>query len=329
MDSTLNIGSLNLSRPVIVLAPMEDVTDSSFRRICKKFGADLVYTEFISADGLLREGEKSLDKLRFSDEERPIGIQIFGNNAASMIAATKIVSSANPDLIDINWGCPVKKVAGKGSGSGILDDIPKMIAITQAIVKATNLPVTVKTRLGYDETSKPIVEIAERLQDIGVAAITIHGRTRSQLYSGEADWTLIGKVKENPRIKIPIIGNGDVINAPIAKAMLERHHVDGIMIGRAAIGNPWIFCEVKSFLDSGILPPPPSIDERMRVLMEHLKMAIEIKGERRAILEMRKHYNGYFKALPNFKKIRSHLMTLNYYNQIEDFLQKILHSSLT
>ncbi|HNQ60319.1 MAG TPA: tRNA dihydrouridine synthase DusB [Bacteroidales bacterium] len=325
----MKIGSLEISYPFIALAPMEDITDTSFRRICKKLGADMVYTEFISSQGLTREGEKSLEKLKFSEEERPIGIQIFGNETTSMVEAAKIATTVQPDLIDINWGCPVKKVAGKGSGSGILNDIPKMISITQAVVKATHLPVTAKTRVGYDESNKPIVEITERLQDAGVAGITIHGRTRSQLFSGEADWTLIGKVKENPRIKIPIIGNGDIVSAHFAKTMLERYHVDGIMIGRAAIGNPWIFDEVKTFLNSEILLPPPNINERINVLIEHLQIAIQIKGERRAILEMRKHYSGYFKGMPNFKKIRTQLMTFNYFHEIDDFLQNVMQAGLT
>ena len=325
----MKIGSLEISYPFIALAPMEDITDTSFRRICKKLGADMVYTEFISSQGLTREGEKSLEKLKFSEEERPIGIQIFGNETTSMVEAAKIATMVQPDLIDINWGCPVKKVAGKGSGSGILNDIPKMISITQAVVKATHLPVTAKTRVGYDESNKPIVEITERLQDAGVAGITIHGRTRSQLFSGEADWTLIGKVKENPRIKIPIIGNGDIVSAHFAKTMLERYHVDGIMIGRAAIGNPWIFDEVKTFLNSEILLPPPNINERINVLIEHLQIAIQIKGERRAILEMRKHYSGYFKGMPNFKKIRTQLMTFNYFHEIDDFLQNVMQAGLT
>ncbi|HOU35517.1 MAG: tRNA dihydrouridine synthase DusB [Bacteroidales bacterium] len=327
--SFMKIGSLEISYPFIALAPMEDITDTSFRRICKKLGADMVYTEFISSQGLTREGEKSLEKLKFSEEERPIGIQIFGNETTSMVEAAKIATTVQPDLIDINWGCPVKKVAGKGSGSGILNDIPKMISITQAVVKATHLPVTAKTRVGYDESNKPIVEITERLQDAGVAGITIHGRTRSQLFSGEADWTLIGKVKENPRIKIPIIGNGDIVSAHFAKTMLERYHVDGIMIGRAAIGNPWIFDEVKTFLNSEILLPPPNINERINVLIEHLQIAIQIKGERRAILEMRKHYSGYFKGMPNFKKIRTQLMTFNYFHEIDDFLQNVMQAGLT
>ena len=325
----MKIGSLEISYPFIALAPMEDITDTSFRRICKKLGADMVYTEFISSQGLTSEGEKSLEKLKFSEEERPIGIQIFGNETTSMVEAAKIATTVQPDLIDINWGCPVKKVAGKGSGSGILNDIPKMISITQAVVKATHLPVTAKTRVGYDESNKPIVEITERLQDAGVAGITIHGRTRSQLFSGEADWTLIGKVKENPRIKIPIIGNGDIVSAHFAKTMLERYHVDGIMIGRAAIGNPWIFDEVKTFLNSEILLPPPNINERINVLIEHLQIAIQIKGERRAILEMRKHYSGYFKGMPNFKKIRTQLMTFNYFHEIDDFLQNVMQAGLT
>ncbi len=325
----MKIGSLEISYPFIALAPMEDITDTSFRRICKKLGADMVYTEFISSQGLTKKKKKSLEKLKFSEEERPIGIQIFGNETTSMVEAAKIATTVQPDLIDINWGCPVKKVAGKGSGSGILNDIPKMISITQAVVKATHLPVTAKTRVGYDESNKPIVEITERLQDAGVAGITIHGRTRSQLFSGEADWTLIGKVKENPRIKIPIIGNGDIVSAHFAKTMLERYHVDGIMIGRAAIGNPWIFDEVKTFLNSEILLPPPNINERINVLIEHLQIAIQIKGERRAILEMRKHYSGYFKGMPNFKKIRTQLMTFNYFHEIDDFLQNVMQAGLT
>lgn len=320
----MKIGGLELPDRAVLLAPLEDITDLSYRLICRKMGADMVFTEFISSDGLVRDAEKSINKMRLYEEERPVGIQIFGSDLHQMVAAAQMAEEARPDTIDINWGCPVRKVVVKGAGSGILKDIPKMIAITAAVVKAVKIPVTVKTRLGYDETSKPIVEVAERLQDVGIAAITIHGRTRSQMYSGVADWTLIGAVKANPRMKIPVIGNGDIDSPQKAKAMFDQYGVDGIMIGRAAIGNPWIFSSVKAYLNQGILLPPPELPERINTCLQHLRKAVEIKGEKRAILEMRKFYTGYFKGIPHFKQVRMELMQMTTLGEIENRLKKLL-----
>ncbi|MEW6136101.1 MAG: tRNA dihydrouridine synthase DusB [Bacteroidota bacterium] len=320
----MNLGSLKLPNRAVLLAPLEDITDLSYRLICRTMGADMVFTEFISSDGLVRDADKSIKKMRIYEEERPVGIQIFGSDLQQMVMAAQMAEEAAPDTIDINWGCPVRKVVSKGAGSGILKDIPKMIAITAAVVKAVKLPVTVKTRLGYDESDKPIVEVAERLQDVGIAAITIHGRTRAQMYSGKADWTLIGKVKANPRMKIPVIGNGDIDSPQKALEMFERYGVDGIMIGRAAIGNPWIFTAVKSFLQTGTLISPPSLNERIKVCLEHLDKAVEIKGEKRAILEMRKFYSGYFKGIPHFKTIRMEIMQLTSLIEIRNRLQQLM-----
>lgn len=320
----MKIGNLQLPDRAVLLAPLEDITDLSYRLICRKMGADMVFTEFISSDGLVRDAEKSINKMRLYEEERPVGIQIFGNDLHQMVAAAQMAEEARPDTIDINWGCPVRKVVVKGAGSGILKDIPKMIAITAAVVKAVKIPVTVKTRLGYDETNKPIVEVAERLQDVGIAAITIHGRTRSQMYSGVADWTLIGAVKANPRMKIPVIGNGDIDSPQKAKAMFDQYGVDGIMIGRAAIGNPWIFTSVKAYLNQGILLPPPEISERINICLQQLRKAVETKGERKAILEMRKFYTGYFKGIPHFKQVRMELMQMTTPEEIENRLKKLL-----
>lgn len=319
----LNIGSLLLPEFPVFLAPLEDITDPPYRAVCKRMGADMVYTEFISSDGLIRDASKSLRKLDINPGERPVGIQIFGNDREAMVRAAQIAEEACPDVIDINWGCPVKKVAMKGAGSGILRNIPDMISITEAVVKATRLPVTVKTRLGWDETSKPIVEIAERLQDVGIAAITIHGRTRSQLYSGQADWTLIGEVKNNQRMKIPVIGNGD-INSP-AKALeaFSKYGVDGIMIGRAAIGNPWIFAEITSLVRHNITLPTPTLRERVEICREHLSEEIKWKGERQALNEMRKFYSGYFSSLPGIKPFRTELVTAPTAEQVFSILQKI------
>ncbi|MEJ5303774.1 MAG: tRNA dihydrouridine synthase DusB [Bacteroidales bacterium] len=320
----MNLGSLKLPNRAVLLAPLEDITDLSYRLICRKMGADMVFTEFISSDGLVRDADKSIKKMRIYEEERPVGIQIFGSDLQQMVMAAQMAEEAAPDTIDINWGCPVRKVVSKGAGSGILKDILKMIAITAAVVKAVKLPVTVKTRLGYDESDKPIVEVAERLQDVGIAAITIHGRTRAQMYSGKADWTLIGKVKANPRMKIPVIGNGDIDSPQKALEMFERYGVDGIMIGRAAIGNPWIFTAVKSFLQTGTLISPPSLNERIEVCLAHLDKAVEIKGEKRAILEMRKFYSGYFKGIPHFKTIRMEIMQLTSLIEIRNRLQQLM-----
>jgi tRNA-dihydrouridine synthase B len=305
----LKIGKLEIPGFPVLAAPMEDITDPPFRLLCKRFGADIVYTEFISSDGLIRDAAKSLQKLDFSAEERPVGIQIFGSNVESMAEATRVATAANPDLIDINFGCPVRKVAMKGGGAGLLNDIPKMIAITRAMVRSTHLPVTVKTRLGWDENHKEILDIALRLQDEGISAITIHGRTRSQMYRGNADWTLIGKVKEHPGIHIPVIGNGDVTSGPVAAEMQRRYGVDGVMIGRGMIGNPWIFREIKHYLATGVELPPPSLDEIIALCREHLKRAVEWKGERVGMFEMRSHYGQYFRGMPGVKEFRSLLVT--------------------
>jgi len=305
----LKIGSLQLPDRAIFLAPLEDITDPPFRALCKTEGADMVYTEFISSEGLIRDAGKSLKKLDINPLERPVGIQIFGNNPSSMVRAAQIATEAKPDLIDINWGCPVRKVAMKGAGSGILQNIPEMISITATVVKSTNLPVTVKTRLGWDESSKPIVDIAERLQDVGIAAITIHGRTRSQLYGGKADWILIGKVRENPHMAIPVIGNGDITTPQQVKDAFEQWGVDGIMIGRAAIGYPWLFSEIKSYLNTGALPDSPDMTARLSMCRKHLSGEIEWKGERQAINEMRKFYSGYFSSYPGIKPFRMKLIT--------------------
>ena len=307
----MKIGDIEFRKEALFLAPMEDVTDPSFRYICKRFGADMVYTEFISSDGLIRDAWKSRAKLNINDFERPVGIQIYGNQIEPMVEAARIAESANPDIIDINFGCPMKKIAGRGAGSGMMRDVPLMVEMTKQIVEAVNRPVTVKTRLGWDDDSKNIEEIALRLQDVGIAALTIHGRTRCQLYKGEADWTLIGKVKNNPLIKIPIIGNGDVDSGEKARQMFDRYGVDAVMIGRATYGRPWIFHEVRHFLDTGEVLPQPSVLERVAIAKEHLAKSIEVKGERVGVLEMRRHLSNYFKGLPNFKETRMRLVTEN------------------
>ncbi|NVN96131.1 MAG: tRNA dihydrouridine synthase DusB [Bacteroidetes bacterium] len=318
----LKIGNILIPNFPLLLAPMEDITDPPFRALCKRFGADIMITEFISSEGLIRDVSKSIQKLDFDETERPVGIQIFGHNMDAMCRATEVAEEANPDFIDINWGCPVKKVASKGAGSGILNDIPKMIQITEAIVKSTKLPVTVKTRLGWDEHSKPIVEIAERLQDIGIQAISIHGRTKAQLYHGEADWTLIGKVKNNPRMKIPVFGNGDIDSPQKAKEML-KYGTDGLMIGRACIGNPWIFRDVKYFFETGNLPSLPNIAEKVNICKEHIIKSIEWKGEKTGLAEMRKHYSGYFKNIPDFKPYRIRLVTSTALEDIFETLEEV------
>jgi tRNA-dihydrouridine synthase B len=318
----IKIGNIIIPHFPLLLAPMEDITDPPFRALCKKAGADIMITEFISSEGLIRDVIKSKEKLDFDESERPVGIQIFGHNLDSMCRATEVATSANPDFIDINWGCPVKKVASKGAGSGILNDIPKMIAISAAVVKATHLPVTVKTRLGWDEQSKPIVEIAERLQDVGIQAISIHGRTKAQLYHGEADWTLIGEVKNNPRMKIPVFGNGDIDSPEKAREML-KYGTDGLMIGRACIGNPWIFSAVHTFLNTGEMPPPPDIIEKVSICRTHILKSIAWKGEKVGIAEMRKHYSGYFKNIPDFKPYRMKLVTSTSLDEILETLKQI------
>ncbi len=291
----------------LYLAPMEGVTDVVFRAICKEFGADILISEFISSDALIREVDQSLLKMNFSEKERPFGVQIFGHNEQTLCQAAERAAEANPDFIDINWGCPVKKVVSKGAGSAILKDIPKMVRLTSAVVKSVQLPVTVKTRLGWDETDKPIVDVTEQLQDIGIQAITIHGRTRSQQYGGVADWELIGKVKANPRLHIPVIGNGDINSGERAIAYKEKYGVDAIMVGRAAIGNPWIFRDIRNAL-AGLPARQVSYEERVQLCLRHLKETALLKGERRAVLEMRLHYGGYFKAISHFKEKKIRLM---------------------
>lgn len=305
----MKIADIELGEKPLFLAPMEDVTDPSFRYMCKRFGADVVYTEFISSDGLIRDAWKSLAKLRIHEEERPVGIQIYGHLIEPMVEAARMAEAANPDIIDINFGCPMKKIAGRGAGSGMMRDVPLMVEMTRQIVAAVKKPVTVKTRLGWDENSKNIEEIALRLQDVGIAALTIHGRTRAQMYRGEADWELIGKIKNDPRIQIPIIGNGDVDSAQKAKLMFDRYGVDGVMIGRATYGRPWIFREVKHYLQTGEVLPQPSVRERVAIAKEHLQKSLEVKGERVGILELRRHLTNYFKGLPDFKQTRLKLVT--------------------
>ena len=302
---------------------MEDITDSPFRSICKRFGADLVVSEFISSEGLIRDAVKSKFKMTFDEDERPISVQIFGHDVDSMRKAAELAEKVNPDFIDLNFGCPVRKVVKKGAGAAMLKDIPKMLQMTEAVVKATRLPVTVKTRLGWDFGDQPIVGLSEQLQDLGIAAIAIHGRTAVQLYGGRADWSLIREVKENPRMKIPVFGNGDITNALVAKEKLEQTDVDGLMIGRAATGNPWIFREIRSYFETGLIPPQPSIEERLQVLREHLEKSLEYKGERRTVLEFRKFYSGYFKGLPNMKPIRMQLMKAVSLAEVEVILQKL------
>lgn len=319
----MKIDKLDLGPFPLLLAPMEDITDSSFRQICREFGADLVYTEFVSSEALIRDAWKSQHKLRFEASERPIGIQIFGNEIASMEKAAQLAAESNPEIIDINFGCPVKKVADKGAGAGLMNDVPKMVRMTDAIVRCTDLPVTVKTRLGWDDKQKNIVDIAERLQDVGIKALTIHGRTRAQMYSGKADWTLIGEVKNNPRMHIPIIGNGDIDSPQKAVEFLDRYGVDALMIGRAAVGNPWIFSNIRTFYESGQVPFPPSVTARIAICLKHLRKAVEVKGEIKGILEMRRHYASYFRSLPNFKKYRLQLLTMRSLEDIENFLLEL------
>jgi tRNA-dihydrouridine synthase B len=305
----MKLGNTILKDKPLFLAPMEDVTDPSFRYICKMFGADFMYTEFISSDGLIRDGASSVKKLDLFDYERPIGIQLYGHITESMVEAALIAQEANPDVIDINFGCPMKKIANRGAGAGMLRNIPLMIKMTEAIVNAVKIPVTVKTRLGWDDESKNIVEVAERLQDAGIAAITIHGRTRAQLYKGEADWTLIGEVKNNPRMIIPVIGNGDINSAAKARQMFDRYGVDGIMIGRATVGRPWIFREIRHYLDTGDFLPEPTVAERADLALLHMEKSFEHKEGKPAILEMRRHLSNYFKGLPDFRETRLKLLT--------------------
>ena len=305
----VEIGNVQLPDFPLLLAPMEDVSDPPFRAVCKENGCDLMYTEFISVEGLIRDADKSVQKLDIYDEERPIGIQIFGAEMDSMRQAAAIVEEAKPEILDINFGCPVKKVVCKMAGAGILQDIPKMVKLTEAIVKSTNLPVTVKTRLGWDENSMYIVEVAERLQDVGIKAISIHGRTRKQMYKGDADWTLIGEVKNNPRMFIPVFGNGDIDTPEKALEYKNRYGVDGIMIGRASIGYPWVFREMKHYFRTGQHLDPPTIQERAEVARRHLEKSIEWKGVKLGVAEMRRHYTNYFRDLPGIKPFRQRLVT--------------------
>jgi nifR3 family TIM-barrel protein len=319
----VKIGNINLGEFPLLLAPMEDVSDPPFRYVCKQNGVDMMYTEFISSEGLIRDAAKSLQKLDIFEYERPIGIQIFGSNIETMREATEIASKASPDLIDINYGCPVKNVACRGAGASLLQDIDKMVRMTKAVVEATHLPVTVKTRLGWDDNTKNVYEVAERLQDVGIKALTIHGRTRAQMYKGHADWSLIREIKRNPRIQIPIFGNGDVDSVEKAANWRLEYEIDGIMIGRAAIGYPWIFREIKHFFKTGEQLPGPTISERVDICSTHLKKSIEWKGEKTGIFEMRRHYSNYFKGIPNFKEYRMKLVALENIVDIQAVLEEI------
>ena len=320
----VKIGNINLVEFPLLLAPMEDVSDPPFRRLCKQHGADMLYSEFISSEGLIRDAIKSRQKLDIFDYERPVGIQIFGGDEEAMALSAKIVATVNPDLVDINFGCPVKKVVSKGAGAGVLKDIDLMVRLTKAVVNSTSLPVTVKTRLGWDEQSINIEEVAERLQDVGISALTIHARTRSQMYKGHSDWSYIAKVKNNQRIVIPIFGNGDIDSAEKALEYRNKYGVDGIMIGRAAIGYPWIFEEIKHYFATGQLLPPPTMADRVEAVRNHLLWSVEWKGERQGVLEMRRHYANYFKGIPNFKPYRQQLVTLD---SVEEIL-KVLNFEL-
>lgn len=320
----VKIGNIELGEFPLLLAPMEDVSDPPFRAVCKQNGADLMYTEFISSEGLIRNAIKSRMKLDIFDYERPIGIQIFGGDEESMALSAQIVDAVNPDLVDINFGCPVKKVVCKGAGAGILKDLPKMVKVTEAVVKSTNLPVTVKTRLGWDENSKNVEEVAERLQDVGIKALTVHGRTRAQMYKGDADWTLIAKIKNNPRITIPIFGNGDIDSPQKALDYKNRFGIDGIMIGRAAIGYPWIFNEVKHYFKTGEILDAPTVQDRVDVCKQHLIKSVEWKGDWVGIVEMRRHYSQYFKGLDHFKEFRTRLVMADTKEQVLETLENVV-----
>lgn len=319
----VKIGNLALGEFPLLLAPMEDVSDPPFRAVCKENGADLMYTEFISSEGLIRDAAKSVQKLDIFEYERPIGIQIFGNEIESMREAAAIAEQAGPDILDINYGCPVNKVACKGAGAGILLDIDKMVAMTAEIVKTVKIPVTVKTRLGWDHETIRIVEVVERLQDVGIQAISVHARTRKQMYKGEADWTYLAKIKENPRIHIPLFGNGDIDTPERALDYRNRFGVDGMMIGRAAIGYPWIFNEIKHFFETGEKLPAPDLDERIRIAKKHLDFSVKWKGEKLGILEMRRHYTNYFRGMPNFKPYRTQMVTADTYDEVNSLLNQV------
>lgn len=320
----VKIGNIALGEFPLLLAPMEDVSDPPFRALCKAHGADVVYTEFISSEGLIRDAVKSIQKLDIYEKERPVGIQIFGANLDSMLKAVEIIEASKPDIIDINFGCPVKKVVCKGAGAAILKDIPLMVKLTEAMVKQTTLPVTVKTRLGWDHDSIQIVEVAERLQDVGCAAISIHGRTRVQMYKGDANWRPIAEVKNNPRMHIPIFGNGDVSTPERAVEMRDEYGLDGAMIGRASIGNPWFFNQVKHFMRTGNHLAEPTLSERVAAARRHLEMAVEWKGETLGVLETRRHYTNYFKGIPNFKPWRTQLVTANQSDEVFATLDNVL-----
>lgn len=322
----VKIGKIELGDFPLLLAPMEDVSDPPFRAVCKANGADLMYTEFVSSEGLIRDAAKSKQKLDIFEYERPIGIQLFGSDIEHMRQSTEIATAVQPDLIDINYGCPVKNVACRGAGAALLQDIPKMVKMTEAVVKATHLPVTVKTRLGWDDNTKNILEVAERLQDIGIQALTVHGRTRVQMYKGSADWTLIGRLKENPRLTIPIFGNGDIDSPQKALEYKNRYGVDGIMIGRAAIGYPWVFNEIKHYLQHGERPLPPDVAERVNVTKKHLEFSIKWKGDRTGVFEMRRHYTNYFKGLPDFKPFRMRLVESSDTPELFAILDEISHA---
>jgi nifR3 family TIM-barrel protein len=324
----VKIGNIELGEFPLLLAPMEDVSDPPFRAVCKANGADLMFTEFISSEGLIRHAIKSKQKLDIYDYERPIGIQIFGGDEEAMSLATQIVEVANPDLVDINFGCPVKKVVCKGAGAAVLKDLPMMVKLTEAVVKSTHLPVTVKTRLGWDDSTKNIEEVAERLQDVGIKALSIHGRTRTQLYKGNADWTLIAKVKNNPRIHIPIFGNGDIDSPQKALEYKERYGVDGVMIGRAAIGYPWIFREIKHYLTHGNMHAAPTLAERLDTCKQHLLKSIEWKGEKAGVFEMRRHYTHYFRGLEHFKEYRTRLVTQDTLPELLETLEEVKQNYL-
>ncbi|HKK39831.1 MAG TPA: tRNA dihydrouridine synthase DusB [Cryomorphaceae bacterium] len=315
------IANIDLGDFPLLLAPMEDVSDPPFRALCKKHGADLMYTEFISSEGLIRDAAKSVQKLDIYEYERPIGIQIFGSDLEPMMESARIVEQTNPDILDINFGCPVKKVACKGAGAGILQDIPKMVKLTEAVVKSTNLPVTVKTRLGWSEDTKYIVDVAERLQDVGIKAISIHGRTRQQMYKGEADWSLIADTKNNPRLHIPVFGNGDINTPQKALEYKNRYGVDGVMIGRASIGYPWIFREIKHFINTGEMLAPPQMSERVEAALAHFEMGLKWKGEKLGVVEMRRHYGNYFRGIQDFKEHRIKLVT----EDNPDCVRELLH----
>ncbi len=319
----VKIGRIEINKFPLLLAPMEGVTDQAFRKICKPFGVDLMYTEFISSEGLIRDVSRSKEKLLLTEDEHPIGIQIFGNNIESMKEAAILAEQSNPELIDLNFGCSIRKIVQKGCGAGMLNDIPKMVKMTETVVKAVHTPVTVKTRLGWDDKNKNIEEITERLQDVGIQAITIHGRTKAQIYKGVADWTLIGKIKNNQRISIPVFGNGDVTSPEIALEMIEKYHVDGIMIGRAVYGNPWIFREINHYLATKEHLPTPTLQERITVCRQHLTNAIQLYGERYGVLTLRRHYKKYFKGIPDFKTVYTELVTHDDPAAIDFMLSKI------